>query len=360
MTNVEEMTFVLRASSFFRHSTFILDAMLFAFLDQSIAQACVAAAFCLVLGGVIGSFLNVVVYRMPSGLSLSRPGSHCPTCEKPIRRRDNVPVLGWLALRGKCRDCGAPISKRYPLIELVTALMFLVLALLEPIGFGVNLPDVALSNQQWWAMAAWHATLLSALLCAALIEHDGHRLPRRFAVLLFLVGLAGPSIWPFLHPVPPLSTLDAWLGEQAWAIAPVSAAAGMIVGLVMGCLASPVTGEGPSGEPGRESAFDVLMWSGLFLGWQAAAAIAAAASVAFSLATMYKPGWQRLRNVPFAGCMLVATALWIVNWKEIVERVPRLGLTANHLTLAVSGGIVVVVCSVAKALCAKREVMSDK
>jgi leader peptidase (prepilin peptidase)/N-methyltransferase len=74
-----------------------------------------------VLGLLIGSFLNVVIHRVPAGLSLVAPGSACPHCDHPVRPYDNVPVVSWLALRARCRDCSAPISARYPLVELVTA-----------------------------------------------------------------------------------------------------------------------------------------------------------------------------------------------------------------------------------------------
>jgi len=77
-----------------------------------------------ILGLLIGSFLNVVVYRVPAGLSLVSPGSACPVCSHPVRPRDNVPVVSWLLLRGHCRDCSAPISVRYPLVELATGLLF--------------------------------------------------------------------------------------------------------------------------------------------------------------------------------------------------------------------------------------------
>ncbi|MEP6799740.1 MAG: prepilin peptidase, partial [Lapillicoccus sp.] len=80
------------------------------------------------LGLVIGSFLNVVIYRVPRGESLMRPPSHCPSCGAPIRNRHNVPVLGWLVLRGRCADCGARISARYPLVEAGTAVLFVALA----------------------------------------------------------------------------------------------------------------------------------------------------------------------------------------------------------------------------------------
>lgn len=85
-------------------------------------------AFAGVLGLAVGSFLNVVIWRVPRGESVVRPGSACPRCGTPIRARDNVPVLGWLVLRGRCRDCAAPISARYPLVELGTGLLFAVTA----------------------------------------------------------------------------------------------------------------------------------------------------------------------------------------------------------------------------------------
>ena len=74
-------------------------------------------------GAILGSFLNVVAYRLPRGESLASPGSRCPECETPIKPYDNIPVLGWLLLRGRCRSCGARISARYPIVEAVTGLL---------------------------------------------------------------------------------------------------------------------------------------------------------------------------------------------------------------------------------------------
>jgi leader peptidase (prepilin peptidase)/N-methyltransferase len=80
------------------------------------------------VGAAVGSFLNVVIHRVPLHESVVRPGSRCPACRTPLLRRDNVPVLSWLLLRGRCRHCGAPISVRYPLVELGTALLFGIVA----------------------------------------------------------------------------------------------------------------------------------------------------------------------------------------------------------------------------------------
>ena len=82
-----------------------------------------AAVIAGVIGAIFGSFLNVVAYRLPRGESLSRPRSRCPQCQTQIKAYDNVPVLSWLALRGRCRSCRAPISARYPLVEAVTGLL---------------------------------------------------------------------------------------------------------------------------------------------------------------------------------------------------------------------------------------------
>jgi prepilin signal peptidase PulO-like enzyme (type II secretory pathway) len=82
------------------------------------------AAIAGVYGLVIGSFLNVVIWRVPRQESLVKPGSHCPGCDAPIAPRDNIPVLSWLLLRGRCRNCGEPISNRYPFVELLTGVLF--------------------------------------------------------------------------------------------------------------------------------------------------------------------------------------------------------------------------------------------
>lgn len=128
-----------------------------------------------VLGLAVGSFLNVVVHRVPNGLSVVAPGSACPGCGHGIRPRDNVPVVSWLVLRGRCRDCAAPISARYPLVELATAALFAVVA-------GVTVPGLGLATDG--RAAATTVVALVALLylmaisiALALIDAEVHRLP---------------------------------------------------------------------------------------------------------------------------------------------------------------------------------------
>ena len=89
-----------------------------------------AVFFSALLGGCLGSFLNVAVWRLPAGMSLISPGSFCPKCKQPIRFYDNIPVFGWLLLRGKCRNCHQPISPRYPIIEALVMLIAFLMAYL--------------------------------------------------------------------------------------------------------------------------------------------------------------------------------------------------------------------------------------
>jgi len=130
-----------------------------------------------VFGLLIGSFLNVVVYRVPRGESLVTPPSRCPRCERPIAPYDNVPVLSWLLLRGRCRHCGQPISARYPLVEAATGLVFGLLAWRVPEETG-----------SLWAMPAffWFGTICVAL---ALIDLDTKRLPNAITLPSYGVGV---------------------------------------------------------------------------------------------------------------------------------------------------------------------------
>ena len=138
--------------------------------------AIVAALF----GAVVGSFLNVVILRLPAGESIVFPGSRCPRCGAPIRPWDNIPVFSWLALGGRCRDCRGPIAPRYPLVELANALLWAALA--QRFGFGFQL----------FAFAA----LCSALLAITLIDVDHWIIPDAITIPGIAAGLAASFFLP--------------------------------------------------------------------------------------------------------------------------------------------------------------------
>lgn len=138
------------------------------------------------LGLAVGSFLNVVIHRVPRDQSLIRPGSHCPHCGAAIRNRHNIPVLGWLLLRGRCFDCHAPISVRYPLVEAGTAALFVAVAA----RFGWS-----------WPLPAY-LYLAAVAIALALIDLDVKRLPDAIVLPSYSVGL--------------LLLVPAMIAEHSW------------------------------------------------------------------------------------------------------------------------------------------------
>ena len=138
-------------------------------MEASAVEVIVAGLF----GAVIGSFLNVVVHRVPLGESLVSPGSRCPACEAPVKPYDNVPVVSWLLLRGRCRNCGARISPRYPLVELATALAFA--AVVAARGFDDDL--------------VLELPFVSALIALAAIDFDHKLLPNKIVYPLAAYGV---------------------------------------------------------------------------------------------------------------------------------------------------------------------------
>ena len=128
-----------------------------------------------ILGLIIGSFLNVVIWRLPRGESLSKTRSRCPSCEAPIKPWDNVPVVSWLVLRGRCRSCRAAIAPRYPVVEALTGAVFAGIVLTR--GFD---DDLAL----WLPLAA-------VLIAVAGIDWDHRIIPNKIVVPAAVWGLAG-------------------------------------------------------------------------------------------------------------------------------------------------------------------------
>lgn len=154
------------------------------------------------IGACIGSFLNVVAYRLPLGMSVVWKPSHCPRCNHPIRARDNVPVLGWLLLRGKCRDCQAPISPRYAIIEALMGLVFFGLAYRDLIGSNANpsfdplaeLPGTTnpLPELPWAAIGAYvfHCLLACAFTVLVLLRLDRNLSSKKLGAWSIVILLA--------------------------------------------------------------------------------------------------------------------------------------------------------------------------
>ncbi len=197
----------------------------------------------LYVGAAIGSFLNVVVYRLPRGLSLIRPGSRCPSCKTPLGPSENVPVLGWLWLRGRCRHCGARISWRYPAVETATMLLFAL--------------SFAVFHFRPEALAT--AILLSWLLALALIDLDTFLLPEELTRSGLVVGAVAQILLP-------------WMGGNGSVMASLEAFILGVLGAVCGIWSLELIGWAARLILKREAMGfgdgKLLAMIGMWLGWQ--------------------------------------------------------------------------------------------
>jgi leader peptidase (prepilin peptidase)/N-methyltransferase len=295
-----------------------------------VAEALAVACF-LAIGAVIGSFLNVVAHRVPRGESVVFEGSHCPACNAKIRARDNVPVLGWLLLRGRCRDCNAAIAPRYPLVEAACAAVVGVIASVELLSGGGNLPrsspvvfgggrrgiDVLLFHYDWrlFGICLFHCFLLVTLLAWALLAQDGHPVPRRWRRMAVVLAVVATLLWPTLLPVGLLQPMRSTGGQQGWQQAVAVAVAGLTAGWLVGRgLGIPVVRDG-------------LGLVGVVLGWQAVVQttlllliviVAIEALTAVGRAVRGgDPGSGGLGGRAWGAALLVATAVQILSWRWI-------------------------------------------
>lgn len=273
-------------------------------LDDPAMQG-VLVALAAVLGLIVGSFLNVVVWRLPRGESLSHPPSACPRCGHPIRWWDNIPVVSWLVLRGRCRDCSEPIAVRYPLVEAGTGAAFAIVA--------------------WWLLAVVHPTvpplallfitaaylyLVAITVALALIDLDTHKLPNTIVLPAYIVGLVllGAA-----------TIVSGDLG--ALVRAAIGCAAMFVAYLIMALV-----------YPGGMGLGDVKLAGvlGLFLGWVGWGSLAVGAFAAFVFGGAFALGLILLRRanrksgIPFGPWMLLGA------WTGIIAGEP---IARNYLAL---------------------------
>lgn len=188
--------------------------------------------FLFAIGASVGSFLNVVVHRLPHGMSIVRPGSRCTSCQKPIAWYDNIPIFSWFILRGRCRHCGAKFSIRYALVELFTAFLFVGLYwayFQEDLREG--LPVI---GQGGGLVYAGHMVLICVLLASSLIDQEHWIIPLSLSYTAAVVGLVLSAIWPYSTGLP---------AESLWKIVPyaspltallaLAGGVGLLIGLLL-------------------------------------------------------------------------------------------------------------------------------
>ncbi|MBI5723255.1 MAG: prepilin peptidase [Planctomycetes bacterium] len=156
------------------------------------------AIWIFMFGACVGSFLNVVVWRLPRGQSICYPGSYCPACGRAIAGHDNIPIFSWFFLAGKCRFCRSAISIRYPIVEFTTAA---VVTLLYVCYYILNLRRGAGDFSTSWPMFVAYAVLLCGLLACSLIDVEHWLVPLEVCWVVSAIGAASATIWP--HPFMP-------------------------------------------------------------------------------------------------------------------------------------------------------------
>lgn len=248
----------------------------------------------LALGACTGSFLNVAIYRLPRGESVVAPRSHCTTCERVIPWYDNIPVLSWILLRGRCRGCQEPFSIRYPIVEAITAGLLLVLSL--QLGWGLGL--------------AFAFYFVCSLLVVTYVDLDHRIIPDRVT----LPGIGVALVLALLNAwyAPPEFR---WVALQSWAIGTL--VGGGILWLVAWGYELATGREGMGGGD-----IKLLAMIGAFLGWQGVLLSLLLASFIGSIVGvvwMLARGADAKLAIPF-GPFLSLGALVALLWGDSIVR----------------------------------------
>jgi len=276
--------------------------------------AVVALAAAFVFGANVGSFLNVVAHRVPLGLSVVRPRSRCPTCRTPVRAVDNLPVVSWLLLRGRCRGCKGSISVRYPAVEAMVGLLaaYVVYEL-------VLRSSAPVDDASPWFHAGAAFLVTAAMTAAALIDVDHRILPDSITI---------PGMWlaPVLAALVPALTLGQGLEAPTWAPAawPVrlNAAAVSVAGIAAGAGIVWALGVVGSKVFGKEAmGFGDVKYLGMIggcVGPTGAVLALVVAAFAGSVVGLARLPFTRDRYIPFGPFLAVGGFVALVHGREFV------------------------------------------
>ena len=279
---------------------------------ETAAQLALALAF--LFGSNVGSFLNVVAHRVPLGLSVVRPRSRCPACRTPVRAIDNIPIVSWILLRGRCRGCKGAISVRYLAVEVTTGLIAACTVLVLVLRSGA--PEGDLSP---WFHAAAVFVVTAAMLAAALIDIDHRILPDAITI---------PGMWsaPVLAALVPELTLGASREVPAWlpAACParIAAAALSIAGIAVGAGVIWLLGVAGSKVFGKEAmGFGDVKYLGMIGGCTGpAGAVLTLVVAAFvgSVAGLVRVLMTRDRYIPFGPFLAIGGLFAFLHGREFI------------------------------------------
>jgi leader peptidase (prepilin peptidase)/N-methyltransferase len=329
------------------------------------------SALVFLLGASVGSFINVCTFRLPLQKSLFWPGSRCGHCYQPIRWYDNLPLISYLWLRGRCRTCGVAYGFRYFAVELLTALGFLGLFWLEVVA---NIHNwVALEERRFyidfgyipwigWITFLVHATLFSFLLTASICDLDRREVPPSLTLTGTVIGLAVALFfaWPWpqtpaqamrairmaqakmvephqewwllpldagpasgLYPWPFWGPLPAWAEPGGnWQTGLATGLLGLLVGTVLLRTVRTLFSRGLGSEALGLGDADLMMMVGSFMGWQpVVVAFFISPFAALPLAAIQVIVYGD-RSMPFVPALALASMTTLLAWERIVRQVP--------------------------------------
>jgi leader peptidase (prepilin peptidase)/N-methyltransferase len=297
-------------------------------------------------GACVGSFVNYCFYRLPLEKSILWPGPRCGLCLQPIRWYDNIPLVSYLVLRGRCRTCGGPIPARHFAVELLTGLMLAGLFYGE---VGRNLLDLKYLRLQQaaiaagqvpaeaWAVFVCHAVLVSFLLLTSLCDLDDMAIPLPITITGTLIGLSCSTLfaWPFpsagdplpapggmapprlpagLYPWPVWYPLPEWLPLGSWQLGLATGLAGGVAGMLAMRVIRFMYGLTRGIEGLGIGDADLMMMAGAFVGWQPvllSCFVAAFPGLLFGLAQLVSRG---NRPLPFGPSLALGVVLTLALW----------------------------------------------
>ena len=289
--------------------------------------------WCFWVGSSIGSFLNVVAWRLPRGENINGR-SHCPRCRAQLKARDNFPVFGWLALGGRCRTCRLPISMRYPIVEALVGLTVTLVSVAELYRFSLPRQPVYWHGGPFWTpfidrqlivTLLYHVIGLSLCWAVGLIRLDNHRLPGRLIGFALAVTIVPMLVYPVLMVVPWQLQVDlSWdpsgLYVDAWVRVITALAAATLLARYL------AKGFCPAADPkldplGKSTArlidlITILCIPIILVGWQASPAITVAAAVIAMLLARWLPTSSDALG-RFAIAMPFALTMQLVFWRRL-------------------------------------------
>jgi leader peptidase (prepilin peptidase)/N-methyltransferase len=311
------------------------------------------------IGAAVGSFLNVCIARLPLEKSILWPGSRCGACFQHIRWYDNLPLVSYWILRGRCRTCGAAFSPRYFVVELLTGLAFAGLFYLEVVSNIHGWPErgqfwairQGIFPWQWWAGYCFHTVLFCFLFVAAMCDLAGREVPLSLTLTGTFVGLVGSVLFPWPWPWAPEEALrnlppaqqqalngpwwnlmvqiptglyvwpvwgpvPEWLGPWGgWRLGLATGLAGMLAGTLLMRAVGFLFGTGLGREALGLGDADVMMMAGAFLGWQPiviAFFVSAIPGLAFGIVQVVV---RRDNTLPFAPSLALGILITMLGWR---------------------------------------------